>query len=85
MTLFFSTYKYIFLIGTLIPQDINGIKGFQSSAKYILLIEKDAIFQKLLDEGALLRLGPVIILTVNSLVHYIFFMIKRRFMEGQDI
>ncbi|XP_023940290.1 meiotic recombination protein SPO11 [Bicyclus anynana] len=49
--------------GTLIPQDINGIKEFKSTAKYILLVEKDAIFQKLLDEGALIRLGPVIILT----------------------
>ncbi|XP_045762262.1 meiotic recombination protein SPO11 [Maniola jurtina] len=49
--------------GTLIPQDIKGIKEFKSSAKYILVVEKDAIFQKLLDEGALIRLGPVIILT----------------------
>ncbi|CAH0726555.1 unnamed protein product, partial [Brenthis ino] len=49
--------------GTLVPQDINGIKEFKSPAKYILLIEKDAVFQKLLDEGALVRLGPVIILT----------------------
>ncbi|XP_050361884.1 meiotic recombination protein SPO11 [Nymphalis io] len=49
--------------GILIPQDINGIKEFQSTAKYILVVEKDAIFQKLLDEGALIRLGPVIILT----------------------
>nr|XP_049706650.1 meiotic recombination protein SPO11-like [Helicoverpa armigera]XP_049708259.1 meiotic recombination protein SPO11 [Helicoverpa armigera] len=49
--------------GVLIPQDIIGIKEFQSTAKYILVVEKDAIFQKLLDEGALLRLGPVIIMT----------------------
>ncbi|KAI5634707.1 type IIB DNA topoisomerase domain-containing protein [Phthorimaea operculella] len=49
--------------GTIIPQDINGIKEFRSTAKYILVVEKDAIFQKLLDEGALIRLGPVIILT----------------------
>ncbi|XP_049875166.1 meiotic recombination protein SPO11 [Pectinophora gossypiella] len=49
--------------GTLIPQDINGIKEFRSTAKYILVVEKDAIFQKLLDEGALIRLGPVIIMT----------------------
>ncbi|KPJ11949.1 Meiotic recombination protein SPO11 [Papilio machaon] len=39
--------------GTLIPQDVNGIKVFRSTAKYILVVEKDAIFQKLLDEGAL--------------------------------
>ncbi|XP_072936669.1 meiotic recombination protein W68 [Epargyreus clarus] len=49
--------------GTLLPQDINGIQEFKSTAKYILVVEKDAIFQKLLDEGALIRLGPVIILT----------------------
>ncbi|XP_039765191.1 meiotic recombination protein SPO11 [Pararge aegeria] len=49
--------------GTLIPQDIKGINEFKSTAKYILVVEKDAIFQKLLDEGALTRLGPVIILT----------------------
>ncbi|XP_026487443.2 meiotic recombination protein SPO11 [Vanessa tameamea] len=49
--------------GILVPQDISGIKEFQSTAKFILVVEKDAIFQKLLDEGALVRLGPVIILT----------------------
>lgn len=53
-------------IGVLIPQDIYGIREFNSTAKYIIVVEKDAIFQKLLDEGALLRLGPVIILTVSS-------------------
>lgn len=42
-----------------------GIKNMRSNAKYILVVEKDAIFQKLLDEGALLRLGPVIIITVS--------------------
>ncbi|XP_059059402.1 meiotic recombination protein SPO11 [Achroia grisella] len=49
--------------GTLIPQDVEGIQEFKSSAKYIFVLEKDAIFQKLLDEGALVRLGPVIIIT----------------------
>ncbi|KAG7311666.1 hypothetical protein JYU34_002719 [Plutella xylostella] len=49
--------------GVLVPQDISGIKSFVTTAKYILVVEKDAIFQKLLDEGALARLGPVIILT----------------------
>ncbi|CAG9784552.1 unnamed protein product [Diatraea saccharalis] len=49
--------------GVLVPQDVEGIKEFKCSAKYILVVEKDAIFQKLLDEGALIRLGPVIIIT----------------------
>ncbi|XP_026324408.1 meiotic recombination protein SPO11, partial [Hyposmocoma kahamanoa] len=49
--------------GMLIPQDIVGIKEFRSTAKYILVVEKDAVFQKLLDEGVLVRLGPVILMT----------------------
>lgn len=49
----------------LIPQDIVGIKEFRSTAKYILVVEKDAVFQKLLDEGVLVRLGPVILMTVK--------------------
>lgn len=53
-----------YFTGTLIPQDIIGIKEFKTSAKYILVVEKDAIFQKLLDEGAFVRLGPVILMTV---------------------
>lgn len=53
------------IIGVLVPQDIEGMKEFKSSAKYILVVEKDAVFQKLLDEGALIRLGPVIIMTVS--------------------
>ncbi|XP_077301054.1 meiotic W68 [Arctopsyche grandis] len=49
--------------GVLIPQDIIGIKSVKSNAKFILVIEKDAIFQKLLDEGALDRLKPFIMIT----------------------
>lgn len=56
----------------MIPQDITGIIEFQTTAKYILVVEKDAIFQKLLDEGALVRLGPVIVITVSEvLVHFL--------------
>ncbi|GBP23127.1 hypothetical protein EVAR_13148_1 [Eumeta japonica] len=49
--------------GVLIPQDVSGIQSLRSTARYVLVVEKDAIFQKLLDEGALMRLGPVIIIT----------------------
>ncbi|KAL4715157.1 hypothetical protein ACJJTC_012204 [Scirpophaga incertulas] len=52
--------------GVLVPQDIEGIKEFRTTAKYILVIEKDAIFQKLFDEGVLIRLGPVIMITAQS-------------------
>ncbi|XP_054283413.1 meiotic recombination protein SPO11-like [Macrosteles quadrilineatus] len=49
--------------GVLVPQDVNGILKIKSSAKFILIVEKDAAFQKLLDDGAHVRLGPCIIIT----------------------
>ncbi|XP_050439053.1 meiotic recombination protein SPO11 [Adelges cooleyi] len=37
--------------GVQIPQDILSIQHFQTNAKYILIVEKDASFQKMLNEG----------------------------------
>lgn len=64
-----ESLSIVLILGVLIPQDITGIKEFRSSAKYILVVEKDAIFQKLLDEGALVRLAPVIIITVSIYIY----------------
>lgn len=36
-----------------IPQDILDIDNFKSKAKYILIIEKNASFQKIINEGLL--------------------------------
>ncbi|XP_046675751.1 meiotic recombination protein SPO11 isoform X2 [Homalodisca vitripennis] len=49
--------------GVLVPQNVKEIKKIKSSAAFILLVEKDAAFQKLLDEGAHLRFAPCIIIT----------------------
>ncbi|XP_021922584.1 meiotic recombination protein SPO11 isoform X2 [Zootermopsis nevadensis] len=49
--------------GVLIPQDINNVVRLESDAQFVLLVEKDATFQKLLDEGVLERLGPCILVT----------------------
>ncbi|XP_067143266.1 meiotic recombination protein SPO11 isoform X2 [Centruroides vittatus] len=50
-------------IGMLIPADIENITNISSNAKFILVIEKDATFQKLLDEKFTVHLGPCIIIT----------------------
>lgn len=51
--------------GVLIPQNVLGITKVTSKAKWILIVEKDAAFQKLLDSDGLTRLGPVIFITVR--------------------
>lgn len=51
--------------GVLIPQDVKGIKKIKSSASFILVVEKDAAFQKLLDDEAQVKLGRCILITVS--------------------
>lgn len=41
------------VLGIQIPQDILEIDNFESKAKYILIIEKNASFQKIINEGLL--------------------------------
>lgn len=41
------------VLGIQIPQDILDIDNFESKAKYILIIEKNASFQKIINEGLL--------------------------------
>ena len=40
----------------------------QSDARFVLIVEKDATFQKLLDDGACRKLGPCIIITVRLIL-----------------
>ncbi|KAK9510505.1 hypothetical protein O3M35_005278 [Rhynocoris fuscipes] len=49
--------------GTLIPQDVGYEMHLETEAKFILLIEKDTIFQKLLDENFIERNGPCLMIT----------------------
>lgn len=41
------------VLGVQIPQDILEIDNLESKAKYILIIEKNASFQKIINEGLL--------------------------------
>ena len=60
----------LLLAGVLIPGDVCSIASVQSSARFILVVEKDTIFQRVLREGALDRLGPCIIVTVTGRPEY---------------
>jgi len=39
--------------GDSIPQDMHEIRNIETSARFILVVEKDAVFQRLLEEGIL--------------------------------
>lgn len=45
----------ICFLGMQIPQDVLEIESFKSKAKYVLIIEKNATFQKIINEGLLKR------------------------------
>lgn len=53
----------IFILGSLIPQDQRNITKLESEASFILIVEKDSVFQKLLDEDLPNRLPRTFIMT----------------------
>ncbi|KAJ8265295.1 hypothetical protein COCON_G00143940 [Conger conger] len=46
-----------------VSSNVCGIKNISSQAKFVLIVEKDATFQRLLDDGFCSRLAPCIIIT----------------------
>uniref|UniRef100_A0A3Q4I5X2 DNA topoisomerase (ATP-hydrolyzing) n=1 Tax=Neolamprologus brichardi TaxID=32507 RepID=A0A3Q4I5X2_NEOBR len=46
-----------------VSSNISGIKNIVSSAKFVLIIEKDATFQRLLDDDFCTKISPCIIIT----------------------
>lgn len=56
----------LWVLGAQIPQDILAIQDFKTKAKYILIIEKNASFQKIINEGLLKKNEcPFIMITVS--------------------
>ncbi|XP_022203440.2 meiotic recombination protein SPO11 isoform X2 [Nilaparvata lugens] len=49
--------------GTKIPDDIRSINHIESNARFILVVEKETVFRKLLDEDISQKLGPCILIT----------------------
>uniref|UniRef100_A0A8C6UYY5 DNA topoisomerase (ATP-hydrolyzing) n=1 Tax=Neogobius melanostomus TaxID=47308 RepID=A0A8C6UYY5_9GOBI len=46
-----------------VSSNIGGIKNIVSSAKFVLIVEKDATFQRLLDDDLCAKLAPCIMIT----------------------
>ncbi|XP_067227349.1 meiotic recombination protein SPO11 [Chanodichthys erythropterus] len=46
-----------------VSSNVNGIRNIVSSAKFVLIVEKDATFQRLLDDDFCTKLSPCIIIT----------------------
>lgn len=61
---------FVYWTGVLVPQNVKEIVKVDSKAMFILLVEKDAAFQKLLDDGAQTRFGPCIIITVCFVLYF---------------
>ncbi|XP_019629274.1 PREDICTED: meiotic recombination protein SPO11-like [Branchiostoma belcheri] len=49
--------------GTMVPAHVQHITNLHSNAKFVLVVEKDATFQKLLDDGFCRKLAPCIMVT----------------------
>ncbi|XP_039935713.1 meiotic recombination protein SPO11 isoform X2 [Hirundo rustica] len=46
-----------------VPSNVQGIKNLNSHAKFILIVEKDATFQRLLDDDFFGKVSPCIMIT----------------------
>lgn len=49
--------------GIQVPSRIEGMQHIQTDASFVLVVEKDAVFQRLLDEGFCETMRPCIIIT----------------------
>ncbi|XP_015220255.1 meiotic recombination protein SPO11 isoform X4 [Lepisosteus oculatus] len=50
-------------MAVLVSSNVCGIKNFVSTAKFVLIVEKDATFQRLLDDEFCTKLAPCIMIT----------------------
>ncbi|XP_032304440.1 meiotic recombination protein SPO11 isoform X3 [Coturnix japonica] len=50
-------------VAVTVPSNVHGIKNLYSHAKFILIVEKDATFQRLLDDEFCIKLAPCIMIT----------------------
>ncbi|XP_065062412.1 meiotic recombination protein SPO11-like, partial [Rhopilema esculentum] len=53
-------------MGTMVPSRVDEIHDFYSKARFVLLVEKEASFQKLNDSNVISKLGPCIMITAKG-------------------
>ena len=58
-----NVIKCCVIEGVQVPNSIDKLHDFESNAKYILLIEKEAIYQRLMEFSLSEKLGPCILIT----------------------
>lgn len=58
------------LEGILVPQNVNEIDKFETGAEFVLVVEKDSMFQKLLDEKIVDKLNQSFVMITVSIIHY---------------
>ncbi|XP_021362442.1 meiotic recombination protein SPO11-like, partial [Mizuhopecten yessoensis] len=49
--------------GVMVPNDVRSLSYLHTDASFILVVEKDATFQNLIDNGFCTKLGPAILIT----------------------
>ncbi|KAM4033679.1 meiotic recombination protein SPO11 isoform 3-T6 [Anomaloglossus baeobatrachus] len=49
--------------GVLVPSNVEGVTNLRTSARFIMIIEKDATFQRVLDDNFCGKCGPCILIT----------------------
>lgn len=48
--------------GTVLPSNVTDIKGIRTTAKFLLIVEKDTVFKRLVQDGIFEKLGSDMIL-----------------------
>lgn len=57
------------ILGVSVPINVSDVENLTSTAKWMLIIEKDASFQTLLDSSAVEKLDSCILITVKYLIN----------------
>lgn len=72
--LFIFTVRCFPISGILLPHQTINIKKVETTAKFVLLVEKHTIYERLLEENILHRFHPCILVTVrlNAILKTIF-------------
>ncbi|CAH1773660.1 unnamed protein product [Owenia fusiformis] len=58
-----STNCSLSSVGVMVPMHVQGLKDMYTDARFVLVVEKDATFQKLMEEDICNKLGPCIVIT----------------------
>jgi len=64
--IYFANVLVVNSQGTMVSSHVQGIYDMHSDAKFVLVVEKEASFQRLMDDNVLQKLHPCIVITVST-------------------